>query len=172
MTTFRRHTEADERRRSAIRAAKAILGLDLYPLHRRQLLRVTLWKLTEAEGDHKYRTRYRTEGALTSAELQHDHVVQQASLLDALCTHPESADELLNCAVACTVTVAEHERLTEHSRLNPQIDGWARYDALGLSVVDTSSGERVNLKELAEVYDHPLLKQTRASTHRVTTWRQ
>lgn len=172
MSTFRRHRDADERRRSAVCAAKAVLGLELYPTHKRQLLRVTLWKLTEAEGDHKYRTRYRTADALNSTALQHDHVVQQASLLDALCAFPESADELLNCAIGCTVTVTEHEDLTEHGRLNPHLDGWLRYEALGLTVIDTHTGGTTDLKELAKTHDHPLLAQARAAGRRASTWQQ
>ncbi len=168
MNKFRLHRDAEERRRSAICAAKAILGLDLYPAHKRQLLRVALWKLTEAEADHKYRTRYRTAAALDSTALEHDHVVQQASLLDALCAFPASADELLACAVACTVTVTEHETLTEHSPLNPHIDGWTRYDALNLTVVDTRTGVTVDLKALAKMYEHPLLAQSRAAARRAS----
>lgn len=42
---FRPHRHAEERRRSAICAAKAILGLDLYPAHKRQLLLVVLISL-------------------------------------------------------------------------------------------------------------------------------
>lgn len=170
--TFRRHRDADERKRSAIHAAKAILELDLYPSHKRQLLRVALWKLTEAEGDHKYRTRYRTQKALDSTDLQHDHVVQQAILLNALCAHPESADALLECAVACTVTVPEHESLTEHSRLNQGVDGWKRYEDLGLIVVDTEKGCVADLAELAKKYTHPLLNEARAAPRQMSTWRQ
>lgn len=171
MTAFRWHPDADKRRTSAIRAAKAILALDLYPSHKRQLLRVAIWKLTEAEGDHKYRTRYRTAGALAATGVQHDHVVQQASLLDALCAHPDSAEELLGCAVACTVTIPEHEQLTEHSRLNPHIDGWTRYEALGLTVIDTLHDRQADLRELARAHDHPFLAQTRMTSRRANTWR-
>ncbi|WP_433926608.1 hypothetical protein AB3662_27210 [Sorangium cellulosum] len=133
---------------------------------------MALWKLTEAEGDNKYRTRYRTAAALTSTALQHDHVIQQASLLDALCAFPESADELLSCAVACTVTVPEHEELTEYSRLNPHIDGWARYEELGLTVIDTCTGDAVNLRYLAKIHEHHLLARARVAGRRASTWRQ
>lgn len=162
---FQRHRDADRRRESAITAAKAILGLDLYDAHKRQLLRTCIWKLTEAEADHKHRTRYRTRAALESNDVEHEHVVQQSTLVEALLVHPAAADELLACAVACTVTAAEHRELSRISRERPELEGWHRYLEISrggtLLVIDTKDGSEVNLEDLAVRHSHPLLNEMR-----------
>ncbi len=84
MRPFREHPDAARRRLSAISAARAILALELYDAHKRELLRACIWKLTEADADHKHRTRYRTRAALSSDDVEHEHVVQQRVLVEAL----------------------------------------------------------------------------------------
>ena len=42
----------------------------------------------------------------------------------------------IKAAGACVVTVAEHKRLTELSRARPDLEGWDRYEAAGIEVVD------------------------------------
>ena len=135
---YRTHPDADERIRSATAAAKAIVRLDLYPAHKRELLSICIWKITEAAPISKYQTRYRsraTESAPES-ELAHDHVYQRKSLNDAMIKNPESVDQVLRTAVACVVTRSEHDALTRISREFPDLDGWERYKRAGIEIVD------------------------------------
>jgi hypothetical protein len=48
---------------------------------------------------------------------------------------PEMVDEILESAVACTVTKHEHDRLAQFKRL----DGWERYSRAGIVVIDTEA---------------------------------
>jgi hypothetical protein len=56
---FRRH-DADARIESAIAAIRALLPVPLLPAHKRELLSICIWKVTEADGG-KYGTRYRSD---------------------------------------------------------------------------------------------------------------
>jgi hypothetical protein len=141
---YRTHPDADKRIGSAIAAAKAIVRLDLYPAHKRELLSICIWKITEAAPMSKYQTRYRsraTESA-SESELAHDHVFQRKSLIDAMLKNPDSVDPILRSAVACVVTRSEHDALTRISREFPDLDGWERYKRAGIEIVDyeASSG--------------------------------
>lgn len=75
-----------------------------------------------------------------SRELRHEHVFERAKLVEELLKHPEKADEIADLAVACTVTRTEHNSLAAVCRLNPQLSGWARYQAAGIKVYDMSTG--------------------------------
>jgi hypothetical protein len=145
---YSRHKDADRRMASARKLVRVILDADdLYPPHRREFIKLALWKVTEAEAG-KYTTRYRSRGSLEpGAILQHDHVFERAKLASALIAEPDRLDELLDKAVACTVTKDEHQRLTSVSRHMPHLDGWARYRAAGISVIDESTGEELALPD-------------------------
>ena len=145
---YRPHPDADERVRSAVLAIKSILPLDLYPPHKRELISVCLWKLTEAESRGKYNLRFQTPAALEAprSEKQHEHVVERKSIVDALLASPERADEILERAVGCTVTRDEHRRLTNLGRERPDLEGWDRYRAAGIRVLDLKTG-RPHLEE-------------------------
>lgn len=140
---FKRRTDADERIESARQAIAAILPLALHATHRRFFLRATLWMLTEAEVATKHRTRFRSEMAWAhpDQQCQHDHVFQLAKLIERLEAASEPIQLILLDAIACTVTEAECFALTELSRKNPDIDGWARYRLAGTTVIDSNSGE-------------------------------
>ena len=140
--SFRPHPEADERVRSAVLAIKSILPLDLYPAHKRELLSVCLWKLTEAESRGKYNLRFQTPAALEAprSEKQHEHVVERKSIVDALLASPGETDKILEGAVGCTVTKDEHRRLSALSRERPDLEGWDRYRAAGIRVLDLKTG--------------------------------
>jgi hypothetical protein len=134
---YQPHPKASRRRKSAITAAKAILGLDLYPPHKRRLLSVCVWKITEADG--KYRTRFKTQEALHSerCDLTHEHVYRRKRLITALLQAPANADIILARAIACTVTRQEHIRLCKQDRARPDLDGWERYRRSRITVIDT-----------------------------------
>lgn len=126
---------------SARRAMSAILRLDILPEHKRELLGICLWKVTEAGGT-KYRIRYRSVASrgLPRSELQHEHVFQRQTLVARLLEDPRCLDDVIATAVACVVTRAEHRRLDAIGRERPRLDGWARYRAAGIVVEDTETG--------------------------------
>ena len=140
---YRKHRDADARRSSARRAIAALLPLELYPAHKRELLSICLWKLSEAEGLSKYRTRLCSQRALKAkpALLAHEHVYERKKLVAQLMADPSSLDQVLARAIGCTVTRQEHARLSAISRERPDLEGWERYRAAGVRVVDTATGE-------------------------------
>jgi len=50
---------------------------------------------------------------------------------------PSRSRELLKTAIGCVVTVDEHQRLTNITRKQPDLRGWERYNAAGITVIDT-----------------------------------
>jgi len=125
---------------SAITAIEGILSLLILERHKRDLINGMLWKITEARG--KYTTRFRSTGACDApngAKLQHEHVFTRKDLVDEILKHPERARAIASTAVGCTVTRAEHERLTRITREQPHLQGWQRYEAAGVTVVDTDA---------------------------------
>ena len=103
-----KHTEADMLE-SAITLVEATLALNILDAHKRDVINVILWKITEASG--KYNTRFRSTGAHTApkgTKLQHEHVIPRKTLIDAIMQEPGRARELLQTAIGCTVTIDEH----------------------------------------------------------------
>lgn len=141
---FKPRDDAAERITSAKRAISGLLALRPTVLddHLRELLSISLWKITEAEPDHKHRTRFRSEGALRARprDLRHEHVFERSKLVEELLRNPEKAEEIADLAVACTVTRAEHNTLAEVCRADPKLSGWARYRAAGIRVYDMTTG--------------------------------
>jgi hypothetical protein len=132
------HPDRDHRLASAVAIARfALESSDLYETHRNEVLSLTCWKATEADG--KYKTRYRSSGArdASAGDLRHEHVVPRKALRDAMEREPERAAEILRDALACTVTKEEHDRLTA---LGNQHEGWDRYIAAGVDVFDEREG--------------------------------
>ncbi|MEX2659435.1 MAG: hypothetical protein WD232_07040 [Acidimicrobiales bacterium] len=125
---------------SIFRAVTAVLELQgVDAAHIRSLLNVLIWHLTEADG--KYTCRYQSSGALTApkgAKLNHEHVVPRKALIDRLLKAPGEQAEILGQAVACVVTKTEHERL---SALKAPREGWDRYRAAGVRVIDRMTAE-------------------------------
>jgi hypothetical protein len=120
----------------------------ILPQHRKKLLDIAIWKLTLAEG-HKWKTRFQSQAArmvpkTRGARLVHDHVVPRSKLTEKLIkarSKPADIDAILETVVACTVTKDEHDRLAKFK----DSDGWSRYRAAGISVIDTSTGKLLNL---------------------------
>ena len=142
-TPFRPRDDTSDRVTSAKRIISALLGLrsTVRDDHLRELLSVCLWKITEAEPDHKHRTRFRSERALKARarDLRHEHVFERSKLIEELLSNPARADEIADLAVACTVTAAEHQLLEAACRNDPGLSGWARYKAAGIRVIDMTT---------------------------------
>ncbi|MDF1712858.1 MAG: hypothetical protein P1U90_11520 [Akkermansiaceae bacterium] len=66
MKPYRPRPDREERLASAVKAAGALVGLDLYPRHKRELLSICVWKVTELDG--KWNTRFCSRGALEAEE--------------------------------------------------------------------------------------------------------
>lgn len=143
---FKRHPQSEARKRSAITLIKYLLAdkkPDVLSTHYRELLKVLLWKITEAESFHKHKTRFQSQRASRcngKEKLQHDHVYQRAKMVaDLEKATPQKVDVILKKACGCTVTVKEHGRLSTFAKY----DGWARYRKAGIVVIDTQTGKRV-----------------------------
>ncbi len=138
---FREDSAAKAIVQSAVRLIKLILqdGVEILLEHRRMVLDAALWKITEAESHHKHRTRFCSLAVFSSADCdcRHDHVFQKAKMIDDLVKGgPNSVDEIVSKAVACTITREEHLILNGHNDL----DGWERYRKAGITVIDARTG--------------------------------
>ncbi len=60
---------------------------------------------------------------------------------------PDQVDAILKRAVACAVTEEEHRRLDAFKEL----DGWQRYHAAGIIVIDTATEKPVDLKVIVGI---------------------
>jgi hypothetical protein len=142
---FKPHSKSEARKRSAIILIKYLLAIKkpaVLSTHRRQLLSVLLWKISEAESS-KWKTRFQSEGAQRrrKAKLVHDHVFQRAKMIAALeKASSRKVDALLRKAIGCTVTLKEHKCLSKFDKL---YDGWMRYKKARIKVVDTQTEKRV-----------------------------
>ena len=120
---------------SAHTAVRAILPLDLYPSHKKELLSACIWKITEADG--KLKTRYWSKGALSAQrkDLRHEHVIERKELIARLLSD-EDVDSVLESAIACIVTKQEHITLTRSAK-----SGWDRYKDCEIGVYDSAADE-------------------------------
>jgi hypothetical protein len=143
--TWKPHKDADAR----VESAKAFIRLLLeqrppegLEIHLKELLDVLVWKLTEAHG--KWNTRFISKAALvaTKEKLQHEHVHERKALISELLQGSDRIESVAAKAIGCVVTKTEHDRLTLVSRERPELQGWARYEAAGVEVID-----RVNIFE-------------------------
>lgn len=123
----------------------ALSSEDVVPSLRKRLINDCLWFITEASG--KYTTRFRSRGVLEleangrisnwRSRVRHEHVVTRRSLAERLESGEDPAS-VLEDAVACVVTVEEHDRLAPFDRSH---EGWDRYREAGIEVVDMLNGE-------------------------------
>ncbi|MGA1988899.1 MAG: hypothetical protein ABSG72_21705 [Candidatus Sulfotelmatobacter sp.] len=141
---FKPHAQCEERKRSAVTLIKLLLAdrkPEVLSAHYRELLSILLWKITEAECSNKHQTRFQSQGALDSGDkskLRHDHVFQRSKMIVALeKAAPQGVGDILNTAVACTVTVEEHARLSQFD----DEYGWERYRKAEITVIDTQTGK-------------------------------
>lgn len=139
---FRENPAAEAEVRSAIQLIKLMLQAetDILPKHRREVLNVALWKVTEAASDHKHRTRFCSAAvfSLPDCECRHDHVFQRGKMIEHLMQcGPDAVDKIVSKSVACTITKEEHVALNKYKHL----DGWERYRRATITVVDATTGE-------------------------------
>lgn len=135
---FTPNPKADDEIRSAVTAIKGILTLQIIDGHKKTLISRMIWAITEAHG--KYKTRFRSEGAVTSnCRMQHEHVYPRRELIAEIMKDPDRCENILANAVACVVTEEEHKLLTRVSRENPDLKGWDRYKKAGITVYDMQS---------------------------------
>ena len=130
---YKPHPDREDRIQSARDAISAIAPLNLYPAHKKELLSVCIWKITEADG--KLNVRYWSEGAISAAkkELRHEHVFERRELVERLLAG-ESTDTVVSDAIACIVTKQEHNQLGASVK-----SGWERYLDAGIRVFDTET---------------------------------
>ena len=132
---YKPHREREARIKSAVAAISALLPLDLYPAHKKELISVCLWKITEADG--KLNVQYWSEGALSAdkKELRHEHVYERRELIQRL-LDGETPESVVCNAIACIVTREEHKLLSESEE-----SGWNRYSDANVRVFDIKKQE-------------------------------
>lgn len=141
------HKNAEKRLSSAIELTRVLVeNRDKFVLtHYQEMLKICIWKYTEAEGASKHKTRYRSAGSLQNSDekLNHEHVVTSKSIRSRILEDPNNFERILREAVACTVLVSEHRLLNQTEKLHPDLNGWDRYRAAGIEVWDLLEGVRV-----------------------------
>lgn len=135
---YRSHARADERIASALTAVAALLAADILAEHKRELLSICLWKISQAQGISKYKTRYVSAASLNAptSSLAHDHVYERHWITRRLMLGEIEVDALRTIALACTVLRSEHKQLTALSKDEPGIAGWERYRKADIAVID------------------------------------
>lgn len=136
------HTDREARMASAVDLARwAVTAEHLLPTHQRKLLSQAIWWYTECDG--KFTTRFRTAAVIGDeiVNVRHEHVVQRKGQIDRMLAHPDQVDEIMASSLACTVSTAEHDLLKPFDHL----DGWPRYAAAGLTVMDMAYGTVLHL---------------------------
>jgi len=132
------HPEREARVSSAMTAIAALLPLSLDKTHKRELLSVCIWKITEADG--KWNLRFRSEAAMAksgSSDLRHEHIYTRKHLVDRL-LDGESVELVMAHTIACVVTAAEAKAL---DGIPADIQGWARYRKARIRVRDLATGD-------------------------------
>lgn len=92
----------------------------------------------------KYDTRYRSGGALETADpadLDHEHVYPRKWLIERMLETPEAVELILTkFASPAPSTPASTERWPLPNAANPNPEGWARYDAAVIRVIEMDTG--------------------------------
>jgi hypothetical protein len=139
---YRPGEDREERLASAVELATwAITGEGLHLQHRVRVAKQAVWFATECDG--KLTPRMRTRAAMeyngpnhTSA-LQHEHVIPLRVLVERMQACPGDVEVIVREAPAYLVTREEHQRLTPLDRTH---QGWDRYRAAGIEVIDALTG--------------------------------
>jgi hypothetical protein len=76
--------------------------------------------------------------------------VTRKSVVDRLLADPERCAEALQSAIACCVLREEHRELTALDRADRGLEGWGRYVAARVDVIDLLTGRKLDLNTLAE----------------------
>jgi hypothetical protein len=118
--------------------ALALNDTTMMAAHRKHLLKLAQWWVTEA--DTKWKTRFRSaevirlakEDAESNIRINHEHVYGRAQVADQMLASPSQVVPILALCVGCIVTVDEHVRLTRQTSFH----GWDRYREAGVVVRD------------------------------------
>lgn len=136
------HAEREARMASAVDLARwAVTAEHLLGTHRRRLLSQAIWWYTECDG--KFTTRYRTAVVVGDeiVNIRHEHVVQRKGQIDRMLADPDQVDEIMVSSLACIVSTGEHQLLA----LFDHLDGWPRYIAAGITVLEMKDGSVLDL---------------------------
>ena len=135
--------DADKIVTSARSAIACILGMgsDVLEEHKKVLISRMIWKITEVHG--KYNTRYFSEKALKASkdDRRHDHVWTRKRMVERILADPRILEHEVKQAIGCTVTKAEHEKLTG---FYTSYDGWERYKLARIAVWDQIGNTRIS----------------------------
>ncbi len=133
----------------------SILLLEINLAIKRRMLNHAIWEVAYATGDFK--GRYRTQGVLgeVGIKIQRDHVFQKKDIVEQLLTGQVTVEQAVTNAIHCVVTEEEHRRLSDYSKLNPNIDGWSRYSDIGVVVYDMQTGQVFEYKTQTYNKDSP-----------------
>lgn len=132
---------AEEKIRSARELVNLVLrDTSMLRSHRKHLLKLAQWWVTEADG--KWKTQYRSaqvvalarQEGLSGVAINHEHVYGRAELAERMLTDSTQVDSILGLCVGCIVTVEEHRRLSAQKHVH----GWDRYRAANVRVHDTA----------------------------------
>ena len=132
LPVYKPHKDREARIASALTAIEALLPLNLYPAHKKELLSTCLWKISEADGKDK--VRYWSSGAINAekaAKLHHEHVVERRELIQRLLSG-EPIGDVIEDVTACMVTPEEHKVLGSSTE-----SGWNRYRECSIGVYDS-----------------------------------
>lgn len=118
----------------------ALRDTKMLPAHRKHLLKLAQWWVTEADG--KWKTRFRSVRVIQLAEanpnsneaINHEHVYGRAEPAERMLHDPSQVGAILELCIGCVVTVEEHRRLSAVRGLQ----GWDRYRTAGVGVHDMS----------------------------------
>ncbi|WP_346619633.1 hypothetical protein [Blastococcus montanus] len=129
---------------SAIRLTQAVLAArDALPEHRMALLAAAVRQCQAARG-----ARWTTPAAAAADPLDRHReplVPLRGTVEELLRGGPRLAPLVLSAAVTCAVTGSECRRL---ARVSPELYGWERFAAAGLTVVDALTGEESDPADL------------------------
>jgi hypothetical protein len=140
---FRPDKLATARWASAVELIRAIAGASLVSeKHRKKLLRIAIYELTEVHGKWNLRFKTRDSEGRSRSKVCHEHVIGRKALAEEMLKHPNRVAGIAKKAIACLVTRQEHRKL---HKTGSNRTGWDRYKAAGIVVIDTKTGRRASI---------------------------
>lgn len=137
-------SDLHEQLQDVVSVLKSLSALNVnLPLKKRMLVHA-IWEVNQASGSFK--SRYRSLEVIkgSGVAIQRDHVFQKKALVERLLLEPHNVEDVVQSALSCVVTKEEHEKLTQYSRVHPEVDGWARYQNAGITVYDMLTGTKLS----------------------------
>ena len=138
---FKTSPDVESDLKDVMRVMTNILSLNINIVIKKRMLNHAIWEVAYATGNFK--GRYRSQGVIDSVEkeIQRDHVHQKKDTVDRLLKGQASVEQAVENTIHCVVTREEHHRLSDYSKLNPEVDGWNRYKNIGVVVYDMLTGK-------------------------------